>query len=86
MLRAAAPAAHTAGFAHQLGKQGTRIAAISQKMTVTAVVAEDNVIGLQIMDDADRIGLLPQAGMGCAVKDPFGEIIQDCLFKSPDAV
>jgi hypothetical protein len=85
MLRPAHTAAHAGWLAHQFGKQRFRIAAIRQEMPVTAVIADDDIIFSQVGKHTDRIGFLPQAGVGRAWEYPGFKLIHQQGFKPADS-
>jgi hypothetical protein len=62
------------------------IAPISQEVTMTAMVAKNNIIILHIRYDANSICFLPQVGMSCTKEHTAWKIIQDSFFKPPNAI
>ncbi len=76
VLGTSATAAHSAGFAHQLGEERVRLSAIGQEMTVAAVVADHYIIFQDVIQHTGGIGFLTQVSVGSAGEYPFREILQ----------
>jgi len=55
-------------------------------MAVAAVAAEDDIPVEDVAQDPDSVGFLSQVGMGSAVENTLGEVLQNGLLKTTDTV
>ena len=55
-------------------------------MPVAAVVAENDIVLAELAENTDRVGFLPQVGVGGAEEHALGEVFQHGFFEAADAV
>ena len=74
------------GCAVRFAQEGAHIATIRQKMTVTTMVAENNIPICKVSEDTDSVRLLPQVGMRGAEKHTFREFFEYSFLETADAI
>ena len=84
VLRAAPATAHAGSATHQLREELPRASAVSEKVSVAAMVRDDDVIITEAREHADGICLLADAGVGRTREDAGREAIEHELLEPPD--
>ena len=85
VLAAALASADARRLAHHLAEQAEVVVREREVVAVAAVVREDDVaLGLEVVDDPDRVRLLADVGVGRADELPLREEVEQRLLEAAD--
>ena len=85
VLAAALAAAHARRLAHHLAEQPERVVGEREVVPVAAVVGEDRVdVGIEVVDHADRVRLLPDVRVRRPDELPEREEVEERLLEAAD--
>ena len=85
MLAAALAPAHARRLPHHLAEQPERVVRVREVVPVAAVVREDRVdVGVEVVDEADRVRLLADVRVRRPDELPEREEIEERLLEAAD--